>query len=178
MKQRDNLYDFEPRTEQDRVFKRHIKWAIRRGRFYQRPFTEDDQQTVALLLMECIRDFDASKAGFETYVNKRIQRHFADARATQKTETVSYDDNNETYAGVEDDGLLAVLNDDQTRSACLRLLQQLPARDAAVVKLRVGLSHQKPHTIDEISRITHLHPTQVRRILDSALHTLREKSAA
>lgn len=59
----------------------------------------------------------------------------------------------------------------------LRLVDQLPAREAEVVKLRYGLGGKEPHTCEQIGKRFGLTRERVRQIQDLALRKLRRASA-
>lgn len=66
-----------------------------------------------------------------------------------------------------------IVKDDETLSQMLQLIQFLDEREQKILILRFGLRNERPHTLEEVSRIIGRTRERIRQIQNQALEKLR-----
>ena len=67
-----------------------------------------------------------------------------------------------------------IVQDDETLRHMLELVDRLEDREQRILKLRFGLGGERPHTLEEVSRIIGRTRERIRQIQNQALEKLRQ----
>lgn len=66
-----------------------------------------------------------------------------------------------------------IVQDDETLAHMLELVEHLDDRERKILRLRFGLNNERPHTLEEVSRIIGRTRERIRQIQNQALEKLR-----
>jgi RNA polymerase primary sigma factor len=81
----------------------------------------------------------------------------------------------ERFMALTEEGTDSIALENNRTQELYAALEQLPARDAKVIRLYFGLDDDEPRTLEQIGRLLGVTRERVRQLRDRALKTLREQ---